>query len=694
MLVPVVRTLLSVLLCAMQLADEPQHSDAVMAIDEVSRLSRDQASASPKINVEGTVTYVNQVWDTMFVQDETGGLYVYSSKLPEVAVGEVVRVSGMPLVGERGIYLELNGCERIGVGEVPDPISVNSQSFHQIRSDSHLVELIGIVRRVTSADDHFFVVLAHGTKRVTVHLPHSTGLEIDAPDFIGRQVHVKGVWSVKRTEVGYDFELFVAADGLVEISAPPAVAKRSIDELHWIDSRTNTSDLVKVRANVSCVSGDRVFIFDDTAPAMVIVTDGISTDVKPGAVVDVVGFVQWDCGAPCVEDASIDVAGQQAAPTPVEIPAIEVAKRIGELVRFEGVVIEIISNKAGQNLWLRAGESRFATQAIRNDSSDDFHVGDRVLVEGVVWARSSNTPAEFDLHLNSSPIVTSSVSSPNSVWWQVTVVGLILAVFAAFIWDRRRQARDRSMQQHIAGRLDELSHVARINTLGDMVAALSHELNQPLASIANYAAAAAAQLGKGSVTVDGNVVKCLSGIEDQANRAGGVIRRLKNLVNRKAPEKSWVNLNEVILETVDLFKTGHVCSSSLIRLELQPQLPKTHLDVLQTQQVVLNLLSNARDATMGLQDLAEIAISTKCDDGDHVQVAVEDNGCGIAGEVLEAMFEPYYTTKERSTGLGLAISRAIVEAHGGTMTAQPRATRGCQIRIVLPSQGSETECRT
>ena len=690
MLVPVVRTLLSVLLCAMQVTDERQYAGAVTEVDAVSRLPRDQTAGSPVISVEGTVTYVNQVWDTMFVQDETGGLYVYSQELPEVAVGEIVRVSGLPSVGQLGIYLQLNDCKRIGVGVLPDPVSTNSPSFHQIRSSCHLVDLIGIVRRATSADGHFSVVLANGTMRVTVHLPHSTGLDIDAPDFIGRQMHVEGVWGVKRAQVGYYFELFVADGGLVEISEPVVVAQRNIADLHWVDLRASARDLVKVRANVSFVSGDRIFVVDDTAVAMVIVPDRPGTDVKPGAVVDVVGFVQWDCGAPCLEDASVHVAGQQAPQAPIDIPATEVAKRVGEFVRFEGVVVEAISNKAGQDLWLRAGESKFSTQSIRDDSSEGFHAGDRVLVEGVAWPRSSNVPDEFDLYLHSSPIVSSSVATPNYGWLQMSMVGLILAAFAIFMWERRRQARDRSMQQHIAVRLDELSHVARINTLGDMVAALSHELNQPLASIANYAAAAAAQLGKDPVVVDGAVVKCLSGIEDQANRAGSVIRRLKTLVNRKAPEKSWVNLNEVILETVDLFKTGHICSSSLIRLDLQPQLPKTHLDVVQTQQVVLNLLSNALDATRGLQDSAEISISTKCDDGDHVQLAVEDNGCGIAGEVLEAMFEPYYTTKERSTGLGLAISRAIVEAHGGTMTAQPRATSGCQIQIVLPTQGSAT----
>lgn len=261
---------------------------------------------------------------------------------------------------------------------------------------------------------------------------------------------------------------------------------------------------------------------------------------------------------------------------------------------------------------------------------------------------------------------------------------LLLIFLGILIWlvNRRLKEQER-FQESIHEQLSNLSHIARLNTLAEMVGALAHELNQPLASVSNYAATAEI-LSRQEPADTEKLASVLAHIGKESFRAGEIIRRLRNLVRRKTPGSLPVHISEIIHETVELFKTQHVTASGVVQINLTDALPAVQADSVQIQQVVLNLLLNARDATEAEPErVPEIQVESKFENG-MVYVSVTDNGVGINSPTPDAIFEPYFTTREEGTGLGLAISRTIIETHGGKITAQNRTPYGTRITFSLP----------
>jgi signal transduction histidine kinase len=155
-----------------------------------------------------------------------------------------------------------------------------------------------------------------------------------------------------------------------------------------------------------------------------------------------------------------------------------------------------------------------------------------------------------------------------------------------------------------------------------------------------------------------------------------------------------VQISEIIHETVELFKTQHVTATGLVQVDVSGDLPSVQADSVQIQQVILNLLLNARDATEAEPEperVPAIHVETRLEDGMvSVSVSVSDNGVGIASSTPDAIFEPYFTTREKGTGLGLAISRTIVETHGGRITAEEGTPYGTRITFSLPVSRAQT----
>lgn len=145
-----------------------------------------------------------------------------------------------------------------------------------------------------------------------------------------------------------------------------------------------------------------------------------------------------------------------------------------------------------------------------------------------------------------------------------------------------------------------------------------------------------------------------------------------------------MGVSEIVHESVELFKTQHVTASGLVQTDMSEDLPYVQADSVQIQQVMLNLLLNARDATEAQTDRPpSINVETSSESG-MVYVSVSDNGVGIANPNSDAIFEPYFTTRENGTGLGLAISRTIIESHHGKITAENVSPHGTRITFTLP----------
>lgn len=236
----------------------------------------------------------------------------------------------------------------------------------------------------------------------------------------------------------------------------------------------------------------------------------------------------------------------------------------------------------------------------------------------------------------------------------------------------------------------ELARVARVTTVGELTTSIAHEVNQPLAAVVANADACVAWLGHDKPNLDEARAAAERAVEG-ATRASGVIKRIRSLIHKSAPERAPVQLNLVLQETVQLVAGQAARSHVTITTALQPDLPDVSGDRIQLQQVVLNLMMNGIEATSAVSGRKrELFVRSRRDDSGCVNIAIEDTGVGISEEVMARLFEPFFTTRTQGIGMGLAISRSIIESHGGRLWAEARADNGSVFQFTLPRGGTRT----
>jgi PAS domain S-box-containing protein len=232
---------------------------------------------------------------------------------------------------------------------------------------------------------------------------------------------------------------------------------------------------------------------------------------------------------------------------------------------------------------------------------------------------------------------------------------------------------------------ERLAHLVRVHTVGEMSAALAHEITQPLGAIENYALAARRRMGERPPDIV-RVDELLDKLVGQATRAGDVVMRMRGMVQRHELEPKEIDVARAVGQCVDMVKMD--CELRDIRVELKPAdaLPSVLADEIHLQQVILNLLRNAMEAVERPHaDVSkEITIEMGLDGSDKVAVQIADRGAGIAEGDLERVFESFYSTKPDGIGVGLAICRKLVEAHGGTLWASNNPGGGAVFRFTLP----------
>jgi two-component system sensor kinase FixL len=231
----------------------------------------------------------------------------------------------------------------------------------------------------------------------------------------------------------------------------------------------------------------------------------------------------------------------------------------------------------------------------------------------------------------------------------------------------------------------QLAHAGRVSTLGHLTAGLAHELNQPLATIANYAEASDVELARfpdEAQTV--RVRKYLFRAKQAALRAGQIVRHMRNFLRPNSPATTEVTMRELIREVVDLCHAEADHADAEVLLDLADEEATVLADPIQIQQVVVNLVQNALQAMCDCPlQRRQLVIATSVTI-DAVQVDVIDSGPGFASTDSDVVFAPFYTTKHDGLGLGLSICRAIVEEHGGTIWAEAAPSRGAKVSFTLP----------
>jgi two-component system sensor kinase FixL len=250
--------------------------------------------------------------------------------------------------------------------------------------------------------------------------------------------------------------------------------------------------------------------------------------------------------------------------------------------------------------------------------------------------------------------------------------------FTGFVRDLTdRESTERRLQDLQS----ELVHVSRLTAMGEMASALAHELNQPLSAIANYMKGAERHLAADHPNPE-KIQHALSSATAQALRAGEIIRRLRAFVAKGEADRGIEKLATLIEEASTLAMIGAKERGVRLRFNIDPRLKYVLADKVQVQQVLLNLLRNAIDA---MEDSArrDLTVSAAPTDDQMVKVSVADTGPGIAPQVVDKLFQPFFSTKSQGMGVGLSISRTIIEAHAGRIWVEPNPDGGSTFHFTL-----------
>ena len=232
----------------------------------------------------------------------------------------------------------------------------------------------------------------------------------------------------------------------------------------------------------------------------------------------------------------------------------------------------------------------------------------------------------------------------------------------------------------------ELAHMTRVMAMGELTAAIAHEINQPLSGIITNASTSLRMLAGDPPNVDGALETARRTIRD-ANRASDVITRLRELYSKKEAAAESVDLNEATREVIALSLGVAQKDHVIPRTELAADLPRVTGDRVQLQQVVLNLVRNALDAMSAVEGRPrELLIRTGRDAGDRVLLTVQDTGVGFQRESADRLFDPFYTTKTSGMGIGLSVSRSIIESHHGRLWATLNDGPGATFSFSIPCE--------
>jgi C4-dicarboxylate-specific signal transduction histidine kinase len=240
-------------------------------------------------------------------------------------------------------------------------------------------------------------------------------------------------------------------------------------------------------------------------------------------------------------------------------------------------------------------------------------------------------------------------------------------------------------EEQASQRQQELTHAARLATMGEMASGLAHEINQPLSAIVNYSSGCLRRLDNDSLD-EGEQRRVIELINEQADRAAEIMKRLRNFVRKAEPEREVVDLSDVI-ENVRRFIDKEAREQKVeIHISIEKDLPLVYADPIQIEQVLLNLVRNALDAMLGPDILKrELFIKSVKTDSGYVEVTVRDTGVGISPENMAMIFDPFFSTKKDGTGLGLSISQSLIEAHDGKLWVEKAfAGEGMEFFFTLP----------
>jgi PAS domain S-box-containing protein len=375
-------------------------------------------------------------------------------------------------------------------------------------------------------------------------------------------------------------------------------------------------------------------------------------------------------------------------------------KQRGELARSEAYLEEAqrLSHTGSFGWKVATGEITWSEESFRIFGYDKglsvtfdmvlqrIHPEDRAFVQRTLdRASSDGKNFEFEYRLlmpdgsvKNVHVVAHAVGSQAD---QLDFIGAVMDVTKA-----------RRLEEQMNQARSDLAHVARVATLGELTAAIAHEVNQPLGALVTSGYAGLRLLSAEAPDLE----EARSSVQlmiDCGLRAGEVISGLRALVKKSPSRRELLNINDAIKDVIVLIGAEARRNRVSLQTELSDDLPLVPGDRIQLQQVILNLIMNGIEAMRGIDQPQRkvVVVASRVDASKNVLVEVRDSGAGLQGVTPDRLFDAFYTTKPEGMGIGLAVSRTIIESHGGQLQALPDVPKGAVFQFSLPTNAELIE---
>jgi signal transduction histidine kinase len=399
---------------------------------------------------------------------------------------------------------------------------------------------------------------------------------------------------------------------------------------------------------------------------------------KDGVVVEYVGTL-------------VDVTEQHLARMALERENAERRRAEEELRRSEAFLAEGQRiSRTGSWAWnVPTGEVSWSTEQFRifgldPDTTttsyamfvDRIHPEDRAAVEEIL-EKAVSDGADFQCDLR---IVT-----PEGATKYVHSLGHLAANGAEFIGTIMDVTERRLADEALRSAVADLERASRLSTMGQLSASIAHEINQPLAAIVTNANACLRWLEAHRLDLE-EARQAATRIVRDGHRAGDIVKSIRALTRKSAPEMVPLDINDVIQEVIVLMRAEFRRRDVRVETSLPSNLVSVIGDRVQLQQVVLNLIMNGIEAMAdSTHRERRLEIISANDESDRVLVAVKDSGPGLDLTQTDRLFEAFFTTKPEGMGMGLSICRSIIDAHGGRLSASPNEPNGAVFQFTLPT---------
>ena len=687
--------------------EKPVERGLIETVHNLHALSRQEAALGLPVRLKAVVTYLESLRGLLFVQDQTGGTFVWLGIRPsaEFAAGDLVEVVGVTDTGDYAPLVREAHVRRLGRGKLPDPPMSSLYRLFSGQEDCNWIETEGTVTSVGEREGSTTLTVVEGDRsfeaNVCVPNPH-------ARDLLNARVRLTGVCAAKlnaRKQLA-GIRIFVPGWKNIKVlsqAGPTPAADSAVPISDLLKYSTDQPSCVRVRGVLTLAPRDGpAYVQDSTAGVQVETTAPVS--LPPGATVEAVGFPAAGPFSAVLKNAEIRSASHTIWIEAADISADDALAGAfdSQLVRMEATVVNHLDTFADQVLAVEDGDRLFDAHLPYGGREVSWPgAGARVRLTGVCSVRVEErsgeiVPIDFNLYLRSAEDMAVVQAAP---WWNMRHILELLSVTATLVmvsgvWilllRKRVQTQTGIIKEKLAQeeRLREAAEAAS-RSKSEFLAKMSHEIRTPMNGV----------IGMTGVLLDTVLTPQQKDCAETVRRSGeallGVINDILDFSKIEAGkmtiELHAFDLRLVLEEVYEMLAPKAEDKQLALILEYPSSLPRHFVgDAGRIRQIVINLVGNAVKFTPSGQILTTVNCQVREGQKALLQVSVRDSGPGIPADKIGSLFQKFSqadsstTRRFGGTGLGLAISKQLVELMGGAIGVNSQAGEGCTFWFTLP----------